>query len=74
MKYRLSPREIQRAEPEGFSEGSGYILLYILPQVMIQILSISKDDASSIFLPGWTILEELIFRIALAPGAIFFSI
>ena len=25
MKYRLSPREIPRAEPEGFPEGSGDI-------------------------------------------------
>ena len=71
MKNSLSPREIPKAEPKEFSKGSGYISLYIPPQVIIQTISISKNYASSIVLPGWAILEELIFRIALAAGPIF---
>ena len=63
MKYSLSMREIPRAEPKGFLEGSGYISLYILTGVIIQY--------SSIVLPGRAILEELILCIGLAPGAIF---
>ena len=72
MKYSLSPRKILRAEPEGFSKGSVYISLYILTQVIIQTLSISKTPVLS-FLVG-AILVELIFRIALAAGPIFSSI
>ena len=34
MKYTL--REISMAEPKGFSEGSGSILLYIPTQIIIQ--------------------------------------
>ena len=30
MKYCLSPREILKAEPKGFPEGSGNISLYTL--------------------------------------------
>ena len=37
MKYSLSTKEIPRAESKGFSEGSGYISLYIPPLVIIQI-------------------------------------
>ena len=37
MKYRLSPRRIPRAEPEGFPEGSGDISLYTPPLVTIQL-------------------------------------
>ena len=73
MKYSLTLRKILRVEREGFSKGSGYILPYILTQVIIQTLSISKKDTSSMVLPGWLILEELIFRIALATGPIFSS-
>ena len=29
IQYSLSPREIPRAEPDGFPEGSGYISQYI---------------------------------------------
>ena len=35
MKYSRSPREILRAEPEGFPEGSGYISPYIPTRVTI---------------------------------------
>ena len=71
MKYCLSMREIPRAQPKGFPEGSGYISPYILTSVIIQTLSISKSYTSSIVLPGRAILEELILRIGLAAGAIF---
>ena len=37
MKYSLSPREISWALPSGFPMGSGYMSLYILPLVTIQI-------------------------------------
>ena len=39
MKYRLSPREILRAEPEGFPEGSGDISSYTPTRVTIQLQS-----------------------------------
>ena len=42
MKYRLSPREILRAEPEGFPEGSGDISSYTPTQVTIQEFSITS--------------------------------
>ena len=71
MKYSLSPREIPRAEPKGFPEGSGYISPYIPTQVIIQTFSISKIYTSSIVLTGRPILEELILHIGLAAWAIF---
>ena len=37
MKYRLSQRQIMRAEPEGFSEGSGETSLYTPTLVTIQL-------------------------------------
>ena len=74
MTNSLSPWTILRAEPEGFSKGSGYISPYILTQVILQTLSNSKNDTSSIILPGWAILVKLIFRIALAAGPKFSSI
>ena len=37
MKYRLSLREIPRAEPEGFPESSSDISLYTPPLVTIQL-------------------------------------
>ena len=46
---------------------------YTTTKGIIQILSIYKNDTSSIALPGWTILEELIFRVTLAAGPIFFN-
>ena len=61
-------------EPEGFSKGSGYISPYILIQDILQTFSISRNDTSSIVLPDWAILEELIFHIALAAGPIFYNI
>ena len=39
MKYRLSLREIPRAKPKGFPEGSGYISSHVLTRVTIQTLS-----------------------------------
>ena len=44
MKYRLSPREILRAEPEGFPEGSGDISLYTPTRVTIQSFSITSTS------------------------------
>ena len=44
MKYRLSPREIPRAEPEGFPEGSGDILSYTPTLVTIQSFSITSTS------------------------------
>ena len=41
MKYCLSPKEIPRAEPEGFPEGSGNISLYTPTRVTIQSFSIT---------------------------------
>ena len=43
MKYSLSPREIPRAEPKGFPEGSGYISQYIPTRVTIQTFSFSYN-------------------------------
>ena len=60
MKYSLSTREILRAEPKGFPQGSGYISLYILTRVIVHTFSISKSYTSSIVLSGRAILEELI--------------
>ena len=59
---------------QGFSKGSGFFSLYILTQVIIQTLSISKIDSSSIVIHGWVILVELIFDITLAAGPIFSNI
>ena len=42
MKYCLSPKEIPRAEPEGFPKGSGNISLYTPPLVTIQLQSIDR--------------------------------
>ena len=53
---------------------SGYTVKYSLTKVIIQTLSISKNDTSSIVLPGWAMWLELIFRIALAAGLLFSSI
>ena len=50
MKYSLSPREILRAKPKGFPEGSDYILLYFLTRVTIQKFSITN--------PALTILGD----------------
>ena len=43
MKYRLSPREIPRAEPEGFPVGSGDISSYTPTRVTIQSFSIIEE-------------------------------
>ena len=63
--------ENPEAKPEGFPEASGYISPYILTEVIKQTLSISKNLISSIVLPGWAILEELILRIGLEAWDIF---
>ena len=47
---------------------------YILTQVIIQTLLMSKNDTSSSVLPGWAILVELIFCNSLAARHIFSSI
>ena len=53
VKYSLSVREIPRAEPKGFPEGSVYNSPYIPPLVIIQTFSISKSYTSSMsFLIG----------------------
>ena len=41
MKYSLSPREISRAKPKGFSEGSVYISWDIPTQVTLQTYPIT---------------------------------
>ena len=46
MKYSLSPREIPRAKPEGFLEGSNYISSYIPTRVTIQTFSITTPVLS----------------------------
>ena len=71
MKYSLSTRKIPRKEPKGFSEGLGYISLFIQTQVVIQTYSISLKLTSSVKLPGRAILEESILRINMAAGAYF---
>ena len=43
-------KEIRLAEPEGFSEGSGYISQFIPTGVLLKTLSISKSYTSSIVL------------------------
>ena len=65
MKYSLIPREIPRAKPEGFPDGSGYIFI-VFPDS-----SHSTDIfnyKSSIDLPGRSILEELIICIVPTAG------
>ena len=44
MKYSLSPKEIPRAEPEGFPEGSGNISMYTPTRVTIQSFSITSTS------------------------------
>ena len=70
MKYKVSLREILRAEPDCFPEGSGYILTLIPTLVIIQTFSIAKSYTSSIVLPGRAIMEYLILCIGLEAGAI----
>ena len=50
MKYSLSPREILRAKPEGFPEGSSYVSSYLPTLVTIQAFSITT--------PALTFLED----------------
>ena len=64
----MSTRVILRAEPDGYSESSGYILPYIPIWAIIQTFSISKYYTSSIVLTGWVILEEVFPRMGLAAG------
>ena len=45
-----------------------------MTRVIIETLSISKNDTYSTVLPGWALLEESIFCIALAAGSIFSNI
>ena len=58
VKCSLSTREILRAEPGGFTEGSGYISLYILTWVTIQSFSMSKSYTDSMVHPGRAILKS----------------
>ena len=64
------PREILRAEPEGFPEGSGLISLYIMTLVTIQTISITtpaltflKINIGTVDSPycsdSWAILENI---------------
>ena len=46
MKYSLNPREIARAKPEGFPEGSGFISSYNPTRVTIQTFSIKTPALS----------------------------
>ena len=57
MKYSLGTREIRRAEPMGFPEGSCYISPYIpyltvFTRVIIQTFSIYQSYTSSVVFPG----------------------
>ena len=45
-------------ESEGFLKGLNYISPYLPTEVILQILSISKNYTSSMVLPGWAIFEE----------------
>ena len=71
MIYSLRTREIPRAESKGFPSGAGYISPYIPTLVIIQTLSISKINSSTIFFSLRAILEELFLRLVLAANAIF---
>ena len=42
LEYSLRLREIPRAKPKGFPEGSGYISVYFLTWVTIQTFSITN--------------------------------
>ena len=66
VNYSLSPRN--------FPKGSCYISMHTLIGVIIQTILIFRNDTSSTALPGWAILQEMIFRIALAAGPKFSSI
>ena len=46
MKYSLSLREIPRAKPAGFHQGSGYISSFIPTPVTIQTFSITTSALS----------------------------
>ena len=54
-----------------FFSNSGYISPYSPTWVIMETLSISKSDTSSIVLPDWAILEKFIFCIAQADVPIF---
>ena len=56
VKYSPTTREIPKADPKGFPEGSGYISPFILTLVKIQTFSISKSYSSRIVLPGRALL------------------
>ena len=62
MKYGLSTREVPRAEPEGFPEGTGYISPDLSHDT--DILNFYKLYFQHV-LPGRAILEELIVHIGL---------
>ena len=44
VKYGLSPQDFPQAAPSGNSLGSGHILPYIPPLVLLQIQSIIRDQ------------------------------
>ena len=72
VKY--SQKEIQIADPSGFSKISGYVLHFILTQVLVHTISISKHYTSNIVLRDWATREKFNFCIVLAAGPIFPSI
>ena len=51
--YSLSPKEISRANPEGFPKGSGYILLYFPTWVPIQSFSITTPALTFLGVKYW---------------------
>ena len=71
VNYNWSQGKLLRAEAKGFSKGSSYISPYIMTQIIIQTLSISKNNTSSIILPGWAILTDLISILPLQLGLCF---
>ena len=58
MKNSLNPREITRAKPEEFLEGSGYISLYYLTQVTIQTFLIRN--------PALTFMDDQYWKSSLS--------
>ena len=63
MKYCLSPREIPRAEPDGFPEGSGNISLYTPTGVTIQSFSITSQFSQKLCQkPSETVIYQSAWR------------
>ena len=71
VKYSLSKREIPRAEPEQFPEGSVYISPYIPTWVIIQTFSMSKSFTSNMSFLLWQYWMSCFSVLVLQLGYIF---